>query len=916
MTSGRGSGEWAGHVTPVFVHVYGALLVMYPREFRDCFGGEMTATFAAALQERRGLLARVPFFAAALIDLIRSAIAERVTTVRVRRTSRVRFGAGAVEHVLKGARDQSRAAMLAAISQDVHYALRAARRAPALTAVAIVTLAAAFALTTSAFTAVSGVLFRSLPYPAPERLALISGTARGSTDALPVSFTNAMDWKHDVRAFQSLATFSCTARPIVVVRGEPSRASMMEVSADFFRTLEAKPLVGRLFDSTDFEPGASPVVVLTNALWRERFGSDPAMTSSRVLVNGVPVSVIGVLPADYWPLPTTLTCRPDLYRPLASRYDDTQRSWSFLNTIARLEPGATMQQAQAELDVVNARLANTHPTLNGGHGARVVPMQDYLTRPLRPTLAFVLVGAVLVLAIACANVASLLMARAAVRRRELSVRVALGASRWRLVRQVATECVLLGVVSTVLGVLLSVAGSGLLTRFAGDALPDPRGLTVDWRVVVFAVVASVIATSVFGLGTIGSSQGDGAWVLSALRDGGRGGTARRSRLGRMVVVAQLAIAMVVLVGAGLLARSYRRLREVQPGFDPAGVMTARLTLPEVTYPRGERQVQFFRAVLDRIAAQRDVIAVGAVSILPESQNFDHTAVKVVGRANTPGEEPTPDVYRVTPGYFGTMRIPLVTGRAFGETDDDRHPPVAIINETMAKVLFAGRAAVGQRIWTGAGNTERTIVGVVGDAYQYGLDRERTMQLYVPHADNSGSDLTLVVKSAGRPNSVTSIIRESVRAIDPGLPVDDILSMDSVLAASGSRRRLLATLSLTFAIGAIALAAIGLYGLIAYSTAQRTQEMGLRMALGASARAVVSVVVGDAVSLVVVGVTAGAAVSVFLARFMTPLLFGVAATDVATLLVAAAALLVVAILASVVPAARASSVSPVVALRAE
>jgi len=346
------------------------------------------------------------------------------------------------------------------------------------------------------------------------------------------------------------------------------------------------------------------------------------------------------------------------------------------------------------------------------------------------------------------------------------------------------------------------------------------------------------------------------------------------------------------------------------------VLTARVMLPQATYPRGGRVIQFFRQVLDRLTAMPGVTAAGAVSILPESPNFDHTNARVVGRRYAPNEELIPDVYRVTPGYFAALRIPVRAGRAFSDSDDDHHPPVAIVNETMAKAMFSGDTALGRRIWTGAGSEERTIVGIVADVYQYGLDNARTMQLYVPHADNGGGDLTLVVRSTGRASTSASLVRGVVRAVDPAIPVDDIMTMDDVLAASGSRRRVLANLSLTFAVGAIVLAAIGLYGLIAYSAAQRTQELGVRMALGATARTVVADVVGDALRVAAVGLGMGAVACWVLARLMTPLLFGVAATDAVTMLVAGAVLLLVAVLASVVPAARAAAVSPVIAFRGD
>jgi len=375
------------------------------------------------------------------------------------------------------------------------------------------------------------------------------------------------------------------------------------------------------------------------------------------------------------------------------------------------------------------------------------------------------------------------------------------------------------------------------------------------------------------------------------------------------------MAMVILVCSGLVARSYGHLLAVRPGFDPAGVVVARVTLPSALYPRDERQVRFFKQVLARVTSDRSVVA-GAVSVLPESFNFDHTNAKVVGRSYTPGQEPTPDVYRVTPGYFSAMGIPLVTGRGFTDADDGEHPLVAVINEMMARELFPNATAVGKRIWTGAGNAERTIVGVVADVHQYGLDRARTMQLYVPHADNFGGDLTLVVRSSQSAAGVGSLLRAAVHAVDPGIPLDDVLTMDQVVAQSAGRRRLLAELSLSLAAVAIALAAIGLYGVIAYAVSQRTPEIGLRMALGASASTIVGGVVADMGRLVVAGLTLGLGCSALIVRLMTPLLFGVPSDDPATFVVASLVLLAVVLAASAAPAVRAARVSPTIALRGD
>jgi putative ABC transport system permease protein len=829
-----------------------------------------------------------------------------------RRAAVVAFGGA--EQVKEASRDAWRHVVFAELAQDARYAWRIARRTPLASLVAVVTVGAAVAVTTSVFTVVNGVLVRALPYPEPDRLALIFATRRGDAHPEPVSFTNAMDWRRDTKSLASLATFSCTPRPILNVGGSSERASLMEISTDFFGVLGVRAALGRVFDARDYARDAAPVVVITDRLWRTRFGGSARVVSSTALVDGAPVTIAGVLAPDFAPLPASLACRPDLYRPLESRYDDSQRSWSFLRAIARLAPGATVRSAQAELDVENERLASAFPDANRDRASVIMPLRSFVIAPFRVALVFAQAGSLLVLLIACANVAGLLLARASSRQRELSVRVALGASRARLARQVFAECGLLGIGGGILGAFLAVTSAGLIARWAGDAIPDPRGLTLDWRVLAFAILMTAVATTSFALAAIAATLGAGERQLAALRDGARSAPGRTG-VRRTVVIAQLAMASIVLVGSGLLVRSYRRLLDVRPGFDPNGVLTARVTLPEVLYPRGERQVRFFQRVLDRLASDPRVAAAGAASILPESYNFDRTNAKVVGRSYAPGQVPSPDVYRITPGYFSAMRIPILAGRRFTPEDDDIHPLVAIVNEMMATAMFPNESAVGKRIWTGAGNAERTIVGVVGDTHQYGLDRARTMQLYVPHADNSGGDLTLVIRAAGI-GPLRSLVEEAVRAADPGVPLDDMMTMNEVLAQSTARRRLLADLSFSLAIVGVVLAAIGLYGVVAYSVAQRTPEIGLRMALGANARTIVAAVSLDVARLVFIGLAVGLAAAFGLARLITPLLFGIASADVASFAGTALTLVVVALVASAAPAARAARINPSIALRGD
>jgi predicted permease len=840
-------------------------------------------------------------------------VALGMSPAAARRAALVAFGG--TEQIKEETRDRLRSPILAEVVQDARYAWRTARRTPTLSLVAIATVAVAIALATIAFTALNGVLLRALPYTAPERLTLVWSTDRGTAEPQPVSFTNAMDWRRDTRALASLATFSCTPRPILAARGEAARTTRTDVSSDFFHVLAVAPLFGRLFDSRDFSPGASPVMVVTYALWRDRFGGDTSALSARVLVDGQPVTVIGVLRPDFAPLPTMLGCHPEIYRPLDSRYDDSQRSWRFLKAIGRLAPGASLAEAQAQLDGETARLATLYPDANRGHGARIVSLREHVIQPLRAPLLLVQAGALLVLLIACANVAGLLLTRATSRQRELSIRVSLGASRSRLARQLVTENALLGTAAGALAVILTLVIVPVVTRLSGDTLPDARALSIDWRVLSFAVAASAAATIAFAAAAMAATTTNGRG-LANLRDGGHTVAPAQARAHGVVLIAQLALATVVLVAAGLLARSYARLRDVNPGFDAAGVVAARVTLPDALYPRGERQVRFFRAVLDDIARRPGVLAVGGVSILPESPNFDRTNAKVVGRVYAPGEEPTPDIYRVTPGYFAAVRIPIIAGRAFTDPDDDRHPLVAVINETMARTFFPDGNVIGRRIWSGAGNAERTVIGVVGDTYQYGLDRSRTMQLYVPHADNSGGDLTLVVRSTDNVRAVADEIREAVRAVDPGVPVDDIKTMGQVLAESAGRRRWLAGVALAIAVGAMGLAAIGLYGVIAFGVSQRTPEIGLRMALGATGGAIARQLTWRVGPIVIGGLATGLLAAAGLMRMIAPLLFGVSAADPLAFVLSAIALGGVALVASALPARRATRISPTIALRAD
>jgi putative ABC transport system permease protein len=845
-----------------------------------------------------------------------------MTEAEARRAARIAFGA--MQRFKDEARDETRIRLVEELRQDLSYALRGSRKAPLVTGVALATLAVAIGISTLAFGAVNAVMLRALPYPDPGRLVLVWGTSKSGELHSPVAFTNAEDWRRNVGAFATLAMFSCTTRPALTGAGEAVRLSGMDVSAEFFATLRVRAMLGRTFDSTDFVAADAPGVVLDNAVWRSRFASDRDVVGKRIALDGAARTVIGVLPPGFAGMPSSLGCRPDVYRPLQARYDNAQRSWSFLKAIVRLRDGVSIAQAQSELDAETTRLAADFPTADAGHAARVVSLTDEVVRPVGPALLIVQGGTLLVLLIACANIANLLLARATTRRREFATRIALGASRARLMRQVAVECVSLAAVGGGAGLLLAAAGVRLIERVGASVLPDIARITLDLRGAAFVAAATALAGILIAIGpvlTVGALAArqfrNRDSLAGALRDGGRRASGAQSRVRRALVSVQVALALVALIDAGLLAQSYRRLMSVPAGFDANEVLAAEVGLPDARYPRGEKQVAFFRLLTSALARAPRVIAAGAVSILPESPNFDQTIVRLDGHVYGAGEEPVVDVYRATPGYFESLRIPLRSGRGLSREDDGDHPPVAVINETMAARLFPGESPFGRRIWTGAGNAVRTIVGVVGDVYQYGLDSRRTMQLYVSHADNSGGHLTVVVRSAGDPAALASVLRTAVRALDADVPIDNIQTLSAVVEATASRRAFLARVSLALAIGALVLAAVGLYGVVAYATIQRTSEIGIRLALGASlARILVSVIL-EGLSMAAGGLAIGLLIARITSPFLGPLLFGATSFgSAATYLAAAVLLVMIALVSSALPAWRASRISPAAALRAE
>lgn len=766
---------------------------------------------------------------------------------------------------------------------------------------------------------VNAVLVRRLPYTDPDRLVLIWGAGRDDVRD-QISFTDMDDWRKHNHVFEEIAAYE---HADASMSGDfaPELVPGMQVSDGYFALMRGSPLLGRVLVPEDQVEGKDHVVVLGYGFWRRKLGADPKIIGRSIQMNARPYTIVGVMPADFQPLPASLVGkRAEFYRPVAEQHDDKERASRHLRAIARLKPGVTTPEAQAELDLLTRRQQTEHPDSNKGRGARVVTLRDDLVRDLRQAL-LVLQGAVcFVLLIACANLANLLLTRTLSRRKELAIRSALGAGRLDLARQVMAESLILALAGGTCGLLLASWGTDLLQRIGASVIPELTGIQLDANVVAFTLALSLLTGVLFGLAPALHAAPD---LIESLKAGGRssgGGTIRRG-VRSALVISQVAVALVLLAGAALLVRSFARLQGVQPGFDPHNVLTANMALPTVRYPIGPKQVAFFRGALEKIRHLPGVQYASAVSILPESTNFDTTGTEIEGHNVPAGEQPYLDRYIATPDYFHALSIPLVRGRLFTDRDDEKSPLVALINETAARMYWPGEDPLGKRLRVGGFDLPqdkapwRRIIGIVRDVHQYGLDRNLSAQLYFPHAQFPTGYMTLVVRGHD-PAALATPLRAQIRAVDNDLPLWDVAPMEQVMAESLAGRRFSLVLLAVFAGLALVLAAVGIYGVISYSVAQRTQELGTRMALGAQRADIFRLVLGQGMTVILAGAGVGILSAMVLTRFLSTLLFGIGATDAAAFAGAAALLVAVAVLACFLPARRATRVEPMTALRWE
>ncbi|HEX8140370.1 MAG TPA: ABC transporter permease [Pyrinomonadaceae bacterium] len=803
--------------------------------------------------------------------------------------------------------------------QDLRYGLRMLWKKPGFTVVAIVALALGIGANTAIFSVIYTVLLSPLPFKNSERLVWIWETNPvAGIKKEPASLPNFTDWKTQSQSFEGVAAFIRSSLTLTS-DGEPERIPCAYTSANFFSVLGVEPALGRSFTEEENTPGKHRVVVLSHSLWQRRFSANPGIVGQSITLAGNPYTVVGVLPAGF-KNPTPEQSKPaELWTPLAYDFERMARRSDFLNVVARLKQGVTPAQAQAEMNTITSRLAQQYPDSNTGWSTIVLPLHERMIGDVRTPL-WLLMGVVgFLLLIACANVANLLLARSTSRQQEIAIRRALGADRLRLVRQFLTESVLLSVTGGLLGSLVAMWGVDILVALSPGNIPRLDEVGLNWKVLAFTLAVSFATGVVFGL--LPALHATSPNLTETLKEGGRSSTEgiRGGRLRNSLVVAEIAIALVLLVGAGLMIRSFARLQAVDPGFRPERILTMDLSLPSAKYKEDAQVSAFFDQLSSRISAVPGVESVGAVSALPLSGGGDIITFLVEGRPEQPPGQSEDAEYRiVTPGYFATMGVPVVRGEGFTERHTREAPAVMVINETFARRYFPGEDPIGKRL--NIGNPERSpwrmIVGVVKDVRHEGLDTEPYPQMYTPLAQVQRRAMTLVARTSGAPLSLVPNVRHELTSLDKDQPLYNVQTMEQVLAHSISRQRFQMLLIAIFASVGLVLASVGIYGVISYSVTQRTHEIGIRMALGAQARDVLKMILGQGMILTLVGVGVGVAVALLLTRVMASLLFGVSATDPLTFIAVSVLLAFVALLACLIPARRAMKVDPMEALRYE
>jgi putative ABC transport system permease protein len=806
--------------------------------------------------------------------------------------------------------------------QDVRYGVRMLLKKPGFTFVALMALALGIGANTAIFSVVHAVLLRQLPYEQPERIVTVSEKRpHRNINQLPLSWLDYKDFKEQNKVFEQLAAFSGLS--VALSTGsETEQVAATSVTPNVFQVLGVNPLLGRTFLGGEDELGHDDVVVLSYGLWQRRFGSDQNIAGKTISLDSRARTVIGVMPSGFkFPLSST----SEVWLPLAlTQREKEVRRFRFLAVLGRLKPGLTHAQAEADMQAVSQRMEQTYPADNTDIYAELIPLREAVVGDIRPSL-LILFGAVgLVLLISCANVANLLLTRAMSRQKEIAIRIALGAGRLRLVRQLITESVLLGILGGGLGLLLAHLGVKLLVvgvpRALSESIPGWDSISLNPSVLVFTFIISILTGLVFGL--MPALQASRPDLNQTLKEGGRtsGGGAGRQRIRSLLVVSELALALVLLAGAGLLIRSFQRLQQVDRGFNEAGLLTFQLSLPQAKYAEPSQQTAFYNRLLQGINSMPGVQSVGMVSDLPLAGGNTNWGLTIEGRPLPPSEDSRRTDYRViSPDYFRAMNIPLKDGRQFTGQDVADQPLVAVVNERLASLYFPGENPIGMRVHIGRVDNDfpwHTIVGVVGNVKHSGLGEGFDPELYYPVLQDPTPSTNVVVRAVGPPVSLAASVRHEVSAIDREEPISNVRTMEEVVSDSVASRRLNMVLLGIFAAVAAALAAVGIYGVMSYTVAQRTHEVGIRIALGARPSDILKLLVGHAALLAVIGAGIGLVGAFALTRLMSSLLYGISPTDPVTFAIITLVIILIALIASLIPARRALKVDPIVALRQE
>ena len=804
--------------------------------------------------------------------------------------------------------------MTGTLIKDLRYSVRGLIKRPGFAAIALITLALGIGANTAIFSVINGVLLRPLNFPEPEKLVAINEIGPQKPEPFQLSYPNLIELQNQSKSFEQIAAYN-SGTSILSAQNEPIRIGVTYVSANIFPLLRAQAAQGRILFPEDDKPGANRVAVVSHKFWERYFGGQ-SPSGQGIVLDDQPFAIVGVMPPTFqFPDDKTelwLPYGPDTQAPVFQR-----RSVHILIGLGRLKPGVTQAQASTELSGIFSGIQELHPGEDPGHGIKLTPLRERLVGNVEPALLVLLGAVTLVLLIACANVANLLLARAAARRKEMAIRVALGAARWRILQQSLIESVLLALLGGAFGLLLAIWTSEWVVRHLPDQFPRASEIGVSGGVLVFTAAISLLTAVFFGL--VPAFEAARTDVGEALKASGKSSSdSSRSRLRRALVVTEVALSLMLFVGAGLLIKSFWRLTNVNPGFDSNNLLTLKVSLPERKYPRRDQVITFYQQLPAKLSALPGVQAVSAVNRLPISGGDPHGQLSIEGRPFAPGEAPGVSFRRILPNYFRAMGIPLLQGREFDERDTGGKPDLVIINQKMAQRYWPNNDAVGKRIRVGPSESEpwMTVVGIVGNVSHEGLDVEPDLATYEPHAKRPWSDMILLVRTSTDPLSAAGPVQAALKNEEKDILIENVTTMTGRIHESVAPQRLTLVLLGSFAGLALLLAVIGIYGVMTYLVTQRTQEIGIRLALGAQPLDVLRLVVGEGMKLVLIGVGLGLFGSFAITRVLTKLLFGVSATDPLTFGAVTFVLAGVALLAAYIPARRATKVDPLVALRYE